>query len=383
MKIRSSYPSSVLGSRRAEAHRASVHSYSLILLGLVLAGFAGAALGDAARVPAGPLREGIIQSEFVGAKPPTPFCHASTIAETPNGIVVAWYGGSKERAPDTAIWMARMGAGGWSDATEIANGAQADGGRFPSWNPVLFQAQKGPLLLFYRIGPGPRGWWGVLATSADAGKTWTAAERLPESILGPVKNKPVELGYGVLLCPSSSEYPTWQVRMELTGDLGNSWQQLPPLNDGKKIQAIQPTVLKYPSGRIQILCRSKEGQILESWSEGLARVWSPLQPTALPNPDSGIDGVVLKDGRALLVYNHAERERTPLNVAISADGKTWQAALVLESEPGEYSYPAVIQTSDGLVHITYSWRKERIKHVVVDPAKLAPRAMREGRWPPE
>jgi alpha-L-rhamnosidase len=95
-----------------------------------------------------------------------------------------------------------------------------------------------------------------------------------------------------------------------------------------------------------------------------------MKATTLPNPNSGIDAVSLRDGRALLVYNHTERSRSPLNVAVSTDGKAWKAALTLEEQPGEYSYPAVIQTSDGLVHVTYTWKRERIKHVVIDPRKL-------------
>lgn len=95
-----------------------------------------------------------------------------------------------------------------------------------------------------------------------------------------------------------------------------------------------------------------------------------MKATGLPNPNSGIDAVMLRDGRALLVYNHTPRGRSPLNVALSSDGKTWKSALVLENLPGEYSYPAVIQSRDGLVHITYTWHREKIRHVIVDPAKL-------------
>ena len=80
--------------------------------------------------------------------------------------------------------------------------------------------------------------------------------------------------------------------------------------------------------------------------------------------------MTLKDGRQLIVYNHTPKGRSPLNVAVSRDGKAWEAALVLESEPGEYSYPAVIQAADGRIHITYTWKRQRVKHVVVDPAKL-------------
>ena len=70
-----------------------------------------------------------------------------------------------------------------------------------------------------------------------------------------------------------------------------------------------------------------------------------------------------------------------LNVAVSSDGKTWKAALVLENQPGEFSYPAVIQTSDGLVHITYTWNRRRVKHVVVNPEKLVLQEMLNGRRP--
>ena len=103
--------------------------------------------------------------------------------------------------------------------------------------------------------------------------------------------------------------------------------------------------------------------------------------TALPNPNSALDAVMLREGSALLVYNHLKQGRNMLNVALSPDGSSWKAAVTLENEPGEFSYPAVIQTSDGLVHVTYTWKRQRIKHVVLDPAKFSLRDMPEGRWP--
>ena len=120
------------------------------------------------------------------------------------------------------------------------------------------------------------------------------------------------------------------------------------------------------------------------WSEDRGKTWGKMTLTSLPNPNSGTDAVTLRDGRQLLIYNHNPnaKGRSPLNVAVSADGKHWQAALALEDEPGsEFSYPAVIQTSDGLVHITYTWKRRRIKHVVLDPAKLNLRPMLQGEWP--
>ena len=90
----------------------------------------------------------------------------------------------------------------------------------------------------------------------------------------------------------------------------------------------------------------------------------------MPNPDAGIDAVTLKDSRHVLIYNPTTRGHTPLSVAVSTDGKTWTPAAVLESQPGEYSYPAVIQADDGKIHVTYTWKRERIKHAVIDPQKL-------------
>ena len=155
------------------------------------------------------------------------------------------------------------------------------------------------------------------------------------------------------------------------------------LVDGHDIEAIQPSILIHPGGRLEAIGRTRAGRVFETWSADAGKTWAPMTLAALPNPNSGIDAVTLRDGRHLIVYNHTERGRSPLNVALSADGRTWDAALVLENEPGEYSYPAVIQTSDGLVHITYTWQRQRIKHVVVDPAALKPLPMPGGKWPPE
>lgn len=322
--------------------------------------------------------EAILKSEFIYETAPFPSCHASTIVEVKGGLLAAWFGGTDEKNPDVGIWTSRFDGKNWSSVKEVFNGVQ-DGKRFPSWNPVLFQPKKGPLMLFYRVGPDPSNWWTMLATSTDEGKSWSKSVRLPDGILGPIKNKPVQLSDGTILSGSSSEIDGWVVYMERTLDLGKTWQKSTALNDKKDFGAIQPTILVYPTGRIQVLCRSRQKKITESWSDDGGKTWSPMQLTTLTNPNSGIDAVMLKDGRAFLVYNHS-KGRSPLNVAVSADGRIWQAALTLESQPGEYSYPAVIQTSDGLVHITYTWKRQRIRHVVVDPKKLKLRDMPDGQW---
>jgi predicted neuraminidase len=155
--------------------------------------------------------------------------------------------------------------------------------------------------------------------------------------------------------------------MEWTSDSGATWKRTEVLNDGKKIGAIQPTILQHKDGSLRILCRSRGlGKIVQATSSDGGKNWSPLTATDLPNPNSGIDAVTLKDGRHVLIYNHTPRGRSPLNVAISSDGISWSMIGELETDPGEYSYPAVIQTADGKLHVTYTWKRLKVKHVVLD-----------------
>jgi len=325
-----------------------------------------------------------LQREWIYEQAPFPECHASTLAETPQGLVAAWFGGTRERNPDVGIWVSHHTGTQWTTPVEVATGLptesgqlNGDGKRLPCWNPVLFQVPKSDLILFYKVGPSPSTWWGMLKRSSDGGKSWSAAERLPDGIAGPIKNKPVLLPSGVLLCPSSSEDHNWRVHFEQTSNWGKTWQKTAAINDGVEDGAIQPSVLFHPNGQLQALCRSqRSGFIVETWSSDGGKTWSALQKTSLPNPNSGTDAVTLKDGRQVLVYNPTSPKsnkssgpRTPLDVAISNDGKTWTSLARLENEPGEYSYPAVIQTSDGLIHITYTWKRQRIRHVVIDPKK--------------
>ncbi len=330
----------------------------------------GACAGPAAVSPSpGPK---LVKSEFIFATGSVAFasCHASTIVESQGHVVAAWFGGTGEGHSDVGIWLARFQGGKWTEPAEVATGKQADGSRFPCWNPVLFQLKAGPLMLFYKVGPSPSKWWGMLTTSGDGGATWSRPHRMPEGILGPIKNKPVELAGGEILCPSSTEHHGWQVHFERTRDRGLTWESTPALNDGRKLAAIQPSILSYADGRLQAVGRTRQGRIFQIWSQDNGRTWGEMTLTTLPNPNAGIDAATLSDGRQLLVYNHTTSGRTPLNVAVSRDGKDWQQVLVLERDPGEYSYPAVIQTHDGLVHITYTWKRVCIKHVALDPATL-------------
>jgi predicted neuraminidase len=326
--------------------------------------------------------DAIVTAEFVfGDDAPFRSCHASTIVVTRAGPFAAWFAGTAEGGPDVAIWTARRSAEGWSAPALVADGVVSDGTRYPCWNPVLFEGDGGALMLFYKVGPSPRAWWGMLAESNDGGRTWATPRRLPDGQLGPVRNKPVRLASGELLCGSSTEHDGWRVHMERCTPDAASWTRTRELNAKGEFGAIQPTILVHGDRELQILCRSRAGKITECWSEDAGRTWTEMGATSLPNPNSGIDAVTLTDGRHLLVYNHTARGRSPLNVAVSDDGRAWSAALELENEPGEYSYPAVVQGPDGLVHMTYTYLRRRIKYVVVDPSQLRLRPIEGGRWP--
>jgi predicted neuraminidase len=338
------------------------------------------------KLPAIPENQsGLEHAEFIFETAPFPSCHASTIAESKNGLVAAWFGGTHERHPDVAIWVSHLKGGKWTSPVEVANGVESPEVRYPTWNPVLFQPKSGPLMLFYKVGPSPSEWWGMVMTSDDGGHNWSKPTRLPKGVLGPIKNKPIQLEDGTIISPSSTEHEGWRVHFETSTDGGKTWQASPPVNDGETIRAIQPSILQYGNGRLQALGRTRSTGIFQIWSEDNGKTWGEMGLTELPNPSAGTDAVTLADGRQLLVYNHNPnyKGRSPLNVAVSTDGEKWQAALVLEDDKGEngYSYPAVIQTQDGKVHITYTWRRERIKHVVVDPQKLQLQPIVDGTWP--
>ena len=339
-------------------------------------------------------KEGILVDEFIYDKAPYPSCHSVTIVEATNGdLVSAWFGGSHERHPDVCIYSAikPKGSDKWGEPIKVADGVMKDGTRFPTWNPVLYQIPGGDLMLFYKIGPKPSEWWGVYRTSSDGGKTWSDKIDMPsKDFLGPIKNKPVLLSNGTLLLPSSTEGNGWHLRMESTPDFGKTWVMGDTISRGKqKINAIQPSILFHKDGSIQAIGRTRNRAIFSTFSKDNGKTWSELELIGLPNNNSGTDAVTLKNGKHLLVYNHvlppgkeAKGPRTPLNLSISDDGINWKATLVLEdSKISQYSYPSIIQSSDGMVHIVYTWRREKLKYVKIDPSKLKAIPIKNGIWP--
>jgi len=306
-----------------------------------------------------------ITSEFIFMEAEFEQCHASTIVELPNGdLLAAWFGGKHEGHESVAIWGSRCQSGTWSSPTVLASEL-----RVPCWNPVLFFDPAGKIWLFYKVGPSPREWSGAYRISTDGGKAWSDISYLPAGLLGPVKNKPIVLANGTIVCGTSVEsYRAWSCWVESSTDSGRTWNKYGPITvPGENYGIIQPTLWEMKPGHLKMLVRARNiGFICQATSTDGGHSWSPARPTALPHPNSGIDAVKTKDGTIALVYNHTQKGRTPLNIAFSQDeGETWSQPLVLEEQPGEFSYPAVIQAKDGNLHITYTWKRKRIKHVIV------------------
>ncbi|MEM9644775.1 MAG: sialidase family protein [Planctomycetota bacterium] len=323
------------------------------------------------------------QREFVYEQASFPQCHASTICETDDGLVAAWFGGTKEGHEDVGIWSSYHDGNAWSTPRQVADGIQHQDLRYPCWNPVLHRPQPdGPMLLFFKVGPSPRAWWGEWMVSHDAGRSFVDRRRLPESITGPVRSKPVVLSDGkTLLCGSSTENASWRVHFESvvlqSGIPQGTWNRIGPINEGTEFNAIQPTFLRLGNGDLQALCRTKEGVIASSSSSDEGNTWTKMKSTSLPNPNSGIEALTLKDGRHLLVFNPLDAgprgwgKRSVLSLAVSNDGKQWTPVADLEREDtGEFSYPAMIQANDGTVHVTYTWNRQKIRHVSFDATKI-------------
>ncbi|KAK0360112.1 hypothetical protein LTR94_028589, partial [Friedmanniomyces endolithicus] len=195
-------------------------------------------------------RTALVSRRFIYDEAPYPQAHASSlVALQDHGIGASWFGGTHEKNPDVCIWFSRCDDGVWAEPIQVADGVQADGSRHPTWNPVLFQPVGSDLLLFYKVGPDPFSWWGMVTRSADGGRSWSRAERLPEGVLGPIKNKPVQLADGTWVSPSSTEAgegmgsaagANWRLHFEISADQGRSWSLGEPTASPLNIDAIQP-----------------------------------------------------------------------------------------------------------------------------------------------
>ena len=328
----------------------------------------------------------VVCDEFLYTTASFPECHSASIVETKKGDLVATYfGGTKERNPDVCVWVSRKpkGSRDWTAPVKVADGvgiingnqlSSEPGQREACWNPVLFETPKGELQLYFKIGPNVAGWKGWRVTSKDGGKTWSKREQLPDSIYGPIKNKPVLVG-NRLISPTSDERNGWRIYFELSDDMGRTWHRTAFVEADAGVKAIQPTIILLPDGRLQALCRTRSRHIGVTYSSDNGETWSKLQLIDTPNNNSGIDAVTLQDGSFAMICNDWPIEptkekgaRTPLSILRSTDGIHWNHWITLEDSPIlQYSYPSIIQSRDGHIHVVYTWRRQRIKHVELIP----------------
>ncbi len=322
-----------------------------------------------------------------------PSSHASTIVELKHrDFMAAWFGGAAERNPDVAIWGSRLVAGKWSAPVELVR--EPD---IACWNPVLFHTNDGKLWLYYKFGGSPGTWAAGRRYSTDEGRTWSAVEHLPAGLLGPIRAKPLVLQDGTIVSGSSVEaYHTWAAWVERSSDGGKTWAKIGPITlpsdtpvlpptkvvadaafatsgtskpEGKPVGPtfgiIQPSVISLGGGHLRFYARSTSNvariSVADSYDDGVK--WTQAHTLDIPNPNSGIDAVALRDGRIVLIYNNSTTDRTPLNLAVSTDGEHFRMFATLEDQPGQYSYPAMIQGSDGDLHITYTYQRKTIKYV--------------------
>jgi len=310
------------------------------------------------------------------ALPGRPSCHAGSIVELDSGeFFAAFYAGTREGAKDVAVLTARLRSelDAWSEVGVVVDTPGKSEG-----NPVLHVDSYGHVWLFYVTQQEP-GWDYVLLyamKSEDEGRTWEAPIQLSEQQGWMVRNKPIRLAGGRTVLPCYDEVK-WRGFCLVSDDECATWRQSGWIEG--PVPVIQPTLLERPDGSILALLRSGAPEdrpahrvLWRSVSMDGGLTWSPCEATELPNPDSGADMVGLDNGHAVLLYNDTKSGRSPLTAALSIDGgETWPVKRNLEDEPGEFSYPAIIQHLDGNLNGLYTWRRTHMKHVIFDEAWLA------------
>lgn len=293
-----------------------------------------------------------------------PMCHSATLSELPNGEFLAvWYAGSYEGAIDTVLVGSRCSPpAGWSKPICLLDLPGLCVG-----NPVL-HAEHDRVRLYFVILYGP--WWteSKVATmeSVDSGHTWSSPELLrPEPGLM-LRTPPVRLSTGTLLLPVYDEH-TW-VPLVLRQEVGSkTWQLLGDTTARGK--AIQPAIAELMDGSVLMYSRSNRGRIFESWSFNDGKSWTASQPTALPNPNSGVALVAASAQTLVLAYNPDEQGREHLGVSVSVNGgQTWTSPRFLASGRGEYSYPTLLLSQNGKFHVVFTKHRASILHAIFDLA---------------
>ncbi len=317
-----------------------------------------------------------------------PSVHASTIEALPDGeLIVSFYGGTVEKASDITIFTCRYlpDQKRWTEPDITIQDPDHSLG-----NPLLFLAPDGVLWLFYLVMRGDKWYKCTLHAkrSQDLGQTWQHALDFPASLGWTVRNNLIVLDSGEILFPLCDEAKGRSFFMA-SHDNCQTWQIRGAVESHPK--NLQPAVIQRANGDLLTYIRTggKGGMCWKATSSDQARSWTAAQPGPFKNPNSAMAMIKLNSGHLAAVYNDSDshRFRTPLVISLSEDeGKTWPTQRTLEDQPGEFtyrtdrednwdsvefSYPALVQTADGLIHIVYTNdSRHNIKHVTLNEAWL-------------
>ena len=315
-------------------------------------------------------------------------CHASTIAPRPDGgLLVAWFGGTREGNSDVGIWSAErlVDPSAKKESPTPSDPASSNGANWSEprliakvsneahWNPVLFALSPTgkDLCLHFKVGARIREWQTWSQRSNDAGRTWSAAERLvpgDRGGRGAVKNKAIQLTSGDWIAGASIEgWRRWNSFIDRSPDGLTDWVAGATIEiDSRNFSGkglIQPALWESAPGIVHALFRSTDGRTHRSDSEDDGRTWSTAYPIEVPNNNSGLDLVRMSNGVIALVCNPVAGNwaaRTPLSLLLSGDnGRSWPERVEIETGPGEFSYPSIIEAEAGL-GISYTWNRRRI-----------------------
>jgi predicted neuraminidase/peroxiredoxin len=310
----------------------------------------------------------VFSSELVFEKIPFAAAHhCSSICEAANrDLLCLWYGGSYESADDQALFLSRrkLGEKNWSQPQVLVQNAAQ-----PPGNGVIFRdATDRVWMVWARMEgtrPMPRGsGWNrcrlVCRTSTNHALAWSEDRPLlAETVWCVPRNPPITLTDGTLLLSVEGSLNEVEGSHFLTLPTGASaWQRAGFTSGGSQPAAIQ----RHDGSLLALLRHARHIRQIESRDGG--QTWSRAEPTPLKNPDAGITMTKLANGHLVLVFNDSQTSRTPLCIIRSLDeGKTWDKPVHLESNRGEYSYPSIIQSCDGRIHVSYTYRRYAIKHV--------------------
>ncbi|WP_228527794.1 sialidase family protein [Pararhodonellum marinum] len=296
-------------------------------------------------------------------------CHASSLIMLEDGTyMVAWFAGSHEKHDDVGIWYSQGKPGEWSSPKMLVKVKDE-----PHWNPVLFMAGSGQLLLFFKVGKEIDDWHTWVQHSTDQGQTWSSPKALIDGGIGgrgPVRNHILVTSEGAWLAPASVEKNrVWNAFVDISNDEGLTWQKTDTLTLDRKIitgeGVIQPALWESSPGNVHMLLRTSAGKIGRSDSYDGGKSWSPVSLIDLPNNNSGIDLAYLGQNRVALAYNPVGEnwgKRHPLHLAISFDnGQSWPFIHVIEKGIGEdeFSYPSLIY-KNGILTLTYTRNRKNI-----------------------